>query len=201
MCEASQYDVIQGGRVPIKAWVRGVPVEEEAKRQLRNVASMPFIHKHVAVMPDVHYGLGATIGSVIPTVKAVIPAAVGVDIGCGMSAVKTDLNARDLPENLKPMRTAIEAAVPHGRSSGRGRDKGSWHDTPDVVVKQWRNHLSDRFDDLCAKHAVLKNTNNIKHLGTLGTGNHFIEICLDESDNVWFMLHSGSRGVGNRIGM
>ncbi len=188
------YEVIEGGRIPIKAWVKGVPVEEEAKKQLRNVAMLPFIHKH--------FGMGATIGSVIPTLNAVIPAAVGVDIGCGMCAVQTDLAANDLPENLAPLRKAIEKAVPHGRSShgSRGRDKGSWHDTPNLVVKQWRNHLEQRFDRLCEKHAVLKNTNNINHLGTLGTGNHFIEICLDEANRVWFMLHSGSRGVGNRVG-
>ena len=196
------YEVIEGGRIPIKAWVKGVPLEESAKQQLRNVALLPFIHKHVAVMPDVHFGMGATIGSVIPTLNAVIPAAVGVDIGCGMCAVQTDLTANDLPENLAPLRKAIEKAVPHGRSShgSRGRDKGSWHDTPNLVVKQWRNHLEKRFDLLCEKHAVLKNTNNINHLGTLGTGNHFIEICLDEANRVWFMLHSGSRGVGNRVG-
>lgn len=198
----SQYEVIDGGVVPIKAWIKGVPIEEAAKQQLRNVAMMPFIHKHIAVMPDVHFGMGATIGSVVPTINAVIPAAVGVDIGCGMCAVQTDLTAKDLPDNLAPLRKAIEAAVPHGRSKhgGRGRDKGSWHDTPDLVAQQWQNNLKQCFDLLCEKHAALKSTNNVNHLGTLGTGNHFIEICLDEADRVWFMLHSGSRGVGNRIG-
>lgn len=195
----SNYEIIDSHGKPIKAWTKGVPVEESAKEQLRNISEMPFIHKHVAVMPDVHYGLGATVGSVISTVGAVIPAAVGVDIGCGMCAVQTDLKAKDLPDNLAPLRESIEVAVPHGRSKGKS-DKGSWQDTPNLVVKKWRNNLEQRFEDLCEKHVVLKKTNNINHLGTLGTGNHFIEICLDEEDGVWIMLHSGSRGVGNRIG-
>ena len=197
------YISIPGAQSPIKAWIQGVPLEPEAKKQLLNVANMPFIHKHVAVMPDVHFGMGATIGSVIPTVSAVIPAAVGVDIGCGMCAVQTSLTAADLPDNLRPMRAAIEKAVPHGRTSDRAaksRDKGSWANTPEQVAKAWRKELDAGFDILTKKHKVLKNTNNIKHLGTLGTGNHFIEICLDEKDFVWVMLHSGSRGVGNRIG-
>ena len=187
--------------VPIKSWTVGVPFEEQARQQLKNIASLPFIHKWVAAMPDVHLGKGATIGSVIPTVGAVIPAAVGVDIGCGMMAVKTDLHARDLPDSLGPLRTAIEQAVPHGRSIGRGkRDKGAWGDLPDLVATAWQGQLADRFRVLTDKHRVLKNTNNAHHLGTLGTGNHFIEVCLDENQAVWIMLHSGSRGVGNRIG-
>lgn len=185
----------------MKSWTQGVPFDEQAKQQLKNIAALPFIHKWVAAMPDVHLGKGATIGSVIPTVGAVIPAAVGVDIGCGMMAVKTDLMANDLPDNLAPMRTAIERAVPHGRSAGhRKRDKGAWHDLPDNVIDAWQHRLADRFDQLTQKHAVLEKTNNIHHLGTLGTGNHFIEVCLDEQQSVWIMLHSGSRGVGNRIG-
>jgi tRNA-splicing ligase RtcB len=207
----SNFEIIEGHGKPIKAWTKGVPVEESAKQQLRNVSEMPFIHKHVAVMPDVHFGLGATIGSVIATVGAVIPAAVGVDIGCGMCAVQTDMSAKDLPDNLAPLRSAIEAAVPHGRT--KGGDKGSWGTIPDLVVKSWRNtraayaqaglasaSLESRFNMLCGKHEALKKTNNMNHLGTLGTGNHFIEICLDENDCVWIMLHSGSRGVGNRVG-
>lgn len=192
---------MQEGGVPIKSWTRGVPFEEEAKRQLINIASMPFIHKWLAVMPDVHLGKGATIGSVVPSVGAVIPAAVGVDIGCGMMAVKTSLTATQLPDNLSGLRNAIERAVPHGRSKQlRGsRDKGAWSNIPEDVAKAWAP-LSQQFDVLQGKHKVLKNTNNINHLGTLGTGNHFIEVCLDENAAVWIMLHSGSRGVGNRIG-
>ena len=200
----ASYEVIPGSHAPIKAWTRGVAFEAEARAQLQNIASLPFIHKWIAVMPDVHLGKGATIGSVVPTIGAVIPAAVGVDIGCGMMAVRTSLAAKDLPDNLSGVRTAIEKAVPHGRSAqgrgrGRGRDKGAWSDAPADVADAWVA-LHATFETLKAKHPVLKNTNNINHLGTLGTGNHFIEVCLDESDDVWFMLHSGSRGVGNRIG-
>ena len=195
------YDVIHENGVPIKSWTQGVPFEDDAKRQLKNIAQMPFIHKWVAVMPDVHLGKGATIGSVIPSVGAVIPAAVGVDIGCGMMAVKTSLKAKDLPDSLLELRLAIERAVPHGRSKRMrgGRDKGAWCDIPEDVAQAWLP-LMAKFDVLQQKHPVLKNTNNVKHLGTLGTGNHFIEVCLDETETVWVMLHSGSRGVGNRIG-
>jgi tRNA-splicing ligase RtcB len=193
------YDVIaEDGRVPIKAWTRGVPMEESALRQLRNVAAMPFIHPWVAVMPDVHWGIGATVGSVIPTVGAVIPAAVGVDIGCGMMAVQTTLTANDLPESLREVRAAIEQAVPHGISF-RGRDKGSWGEAPAPAEEAWAG-LKPRFDAIVAKHPTIRQSNNLKQLGTLGTGNHFIEVCLDEADRLWLMLHSGSRGVGNKIG-
>jgi tRNA-splicing ligase RtcB (3'-phosphate/5'-hydroxy nucleic acid ligase) len=195
------YEVMQEGGVPIKSWTLGVPFEPEARQQLKNISRMPFIHKWVAVMPDVHLGKGATIGSVVPTLGAVIPAAVGVDIGCGMMAVRTSIQASQLPDNLAAVRSAIERAVPHGRSGrARGsRDKGAWSNVPDDVKSAW-SPLAEQFDVLKAKHAVLKNTNNINHLGTLGTGNHFIEMCLDEHGSVWLMLHSGSRGVGNRIG-
>ncbi len=185
--------------VPVKSWTVGVPFEVEARQQLKNIASLPFIHKWVSAMPDVHLGKGATIGSVIPTTGAIIPAAVGVDIGCGMMAVKTDLHANQLPDSLKTLRSNIEQAIPHGRKPGR-RDPGSWHDLPSDVTDRWGVELEGRFKVLCEKHPVLKNTNNVKHLGTLGTGNHFVEVCLDENNAVWIMLHSGSRGVGNRIG-
>jgi tRNA-splicing ligase RtcB len=188
------------GGVSIKMWTRGVPVEDEARKQLANAARLPIVFKHIAAMPDVHLGIGATVGSVIPTLKAIIPAAVGVDIGCGMMAAKTTLRAEDLPDNLGPLRSAIERAVPHGSNPrSRGRDQGSWENPPETVDEIWAT-LADEFDALCELHPRLKNTNNRKHLGTLGTGNHFIEVCLDEEGAVWFMLHSGSRGVGNAIG-
>ncbi len=198
----SGYAVMQpetGGLV--KAWVDGVPVEDGAKRQLANVAAMPFIHKWVAAMPDVHWGMGATVGSVIPTHKAIIPAAVGVDLGCGMMATRTTLTAADLPDSLKAVRSNIERAVPHGRTSGRrGRDKGSWGNPPTRVTDRWSAELETEFTAICEKHPKIAKSNHVNHLGSLGTGNHFVEVCLDESDRVWIMLHSGSRGVGNRIG-
>ncbi len=191
---------IETDGVPILAWTEGVPIADNALEQLENTARLPIVHRHVAVMPDVHWGLGATIGSVVPTIGAVIPAAVGVDIGCGMCAVRTTLTASDLPDDLKPVRTAIEKAVPHGRTSGRGRrDAGSWGNVPKRVGNLWKEHLERGFENLVDRYRVLRKTNNVVHLGTLGTGNHFVEVCLDEADRVWFMLHSGSRGVGNRI--
>ncbi len=199
MTQTYDYQHVEGG-VPIKMWTRGVPVDDKARAQLSRAAQMPFIFKHVAAMPDVHVGIGATVGSVIPTKGAVIPAAVGVDIGCGMMAARTSLVASDLPDNLEGIRSAIEQAVPHGRDVGRGkRDKGSWGEPPRAVVDAWAS-LAERFGRIVAKHPRLKNTNNLVHLGTLGTGNHFIELCLDEEQRVWVMLHSGSRGVGNAIG-
>ena len=186
------------GGVPIKMWTRGVPVDESAQRQLQNAARLPVVFRHIAVMPDVHFGIGATVGSVIPTLKAIIPAAVGVDIGCGMMAAKTTLRAEDLPDNLGPLRTAIERAVPHGRRPGH-RDPGAWGKAPESVNSAWAT-LEPEFTELCRDYPKLAQTNHVQHLGTLGTGNHFIEVCLDEAGAVWFMLHSGSRGVGNAIG-
>ena len=135
-----------GGGVPVKMWTRGVPVEDAARRQLQNAARLPIVFRHVAAMPDVHFGIGATVGSVIPTKGAVIPAAVGVDIGCGMMAARTSLHAADLPDNLEGIRSAIEQAVPHGRDVGRGkRDKGSWGDPPAEIVAAWAT-LAERFN-------------------------------------------------------
>ncbi|MEF9899529.1 MAG: RtcB family protein [Pseudomonas sp.] len=188
---------VAGGK-PIKLWTQGVPVEDEARKQLINTAKMPFIFKHLAVMPDVHLGKGSTIGSVIPTLGAIIPAAVGVDIGCGMIAASTSLVASDLPENLHRLRSAIEKAVPHGKTFGR-HDQGAWDQVPAQADHAWKA-LAGRFNVITGKYPRLEKTNNRQHLGTLGGGNHFIEVCLDEADRVWFMLHSGSRGVGNAIG-
>lgn len=192
---------VEGGS-PVKAWVKGVSFSDNAKDQLINTSRLPIIHKWVAAMPDVHWGMGATIGSVIPTLNAIIPAAVGVDIGCGMMAVKTSLSAAQLPDNLAEIRSNIERAVPHGRTGGgkRRADRGSWQEIPDSVADVWKI-LEPEFRMMKDKHRCLKEANTYNHLGTLGTGNHFIELCLDESDGVWVMLHSGSRGVGNKIGM
>src|SRR5437764_47957 len=135
----STYNVIKSENgVPIKAWTKGVPLEDAARQQLLNVAQLPFIYKWVAAMPDVHWGIGATVGSVIPTRGAIIPAAVGVDIGCGMMAVKTSLHANHLPDNLHGIRTAIEKAVPHGRTDNGGKnDRGAWSDAPSHHLDVW----------------------------------------------------------------
>ncbi len=202
------YQVIPSAGVPIKAWTAGVPVEAAARQQLENVAKLPFVHSHIAVMPDVHWGLGATVGSVIPCKGAIVPAAVGVDIGCGMMAVATSLTARHLPDNLAGLRSAIEKAVPHGRTAGgrRNRDAGAWGNVPAGIVEAWKTRpyrsgtLAEGLEAIVAKHPKLRQGTALEHLGTLGTGNHFIEVCLDEAQRVWVMLHSGSRGIGNRIG-
>ncbi|WP_437632030.1 RtcB family protein [Sorangium sp. So ce854] len=195
------YNVIPSDAgVPIKAWTVGVPFEPGAEKQLRNLASLPFVHKWIAVMPDAHQGIGATVGSVVATHGAVIPAAVGVDIGCGMMAARTSLRAADLPDALRGLRTAIEAAVPHGRTDNGGKnDRGAWRSPPQAQADAWAA-LEPRYKQIVEKHPRLGRGSAIEHLGTLGTGNHFIELCLDEEDRVWVMLHSGSRGVGNRVG-
>ena len=190
--------------VPIKAWTDGVQLEDEARQQLVNASRMPFIGPHVAVMPDVHWGIGATVGSVLPMQGAIIPAAVGVDIGCGMMALKTSLTTEDLPESLAEIRAAIERTVPHGRTNNGGPgDRGAWHDVPDAQKAVWGADLEPRFNRIREKHPKITKaaiTSQVSHLGTLGTGNHFIELCLDESKALWILLHSGSRGIGNRFG-
>ena len=195
-----EHYAVDGG-VPIKAWVKGVPFGANAHQQLINTARLPIVKHWVAAMPDVHWGLGATIGSVVPTVNAIIPAAVGVDIGCGMMAAQTTLSASDLPDNLAELRSSIERAVPHGRTGGgrQREDHGSWRDLPESTEALWKK-LEGTYHQIVAKHPALSGGNTGNHLGTLGTGNHFIEVCLDEVDRVWVMLHSGSRGIGNKIG-
>lgn len=195
------YDILRHKTgAPIKAWTKGVVVEEEAKKQLYNVASLPFIFRWMAAMPDVHWGMGATVGSVIPTKGAIIPAAVGVDIGCGMMAVKTTLTASHLPDNLRGLRNAIESAVPVGRTDNGGpNDRGAFKTVPPHHYEAWAA-LSARYEIIIGKYPTLKHRQSVNHLGTLGTGNHFIEVCVDETQQVWLMLHSGSRGVGNAIG-
>lgn len=197
----SKFIFEETARHPIKHWTQGVHLDDRAMGQLHNIASLPFIHKHVAAMPDVHWGMGATIGSVIATKGAIVPAAVGVDIGCGMVAVKTSLNAGHLPDNLANLRSHIESAVPHGRTDNGGRnDRGRWNTLTPQNTARW-NALDVGYRGIIEKHPGAKSFNNAHHLGSLGTGNHFIEICLDENNDVWIMLHSGSRGAGNKIGM
>ena len=195
------YEVmnVEGGR-HVKMWTRGVPVEDAARNQLSNTAKMPFIFRHVAAMPDVHLGIGATVGSVVATQGAIIPAAVGVDIGCGMMAVQTTLKAADLPESLGEVRREIERAVPHGLVTLRGHSQnGAWLTPPDCVVTRWPA-LRGRLESIVARYPRLQAKDPLLQLGTLGGGNHFVEVCLDTQQNVWVMLHSGSRGIGNFIG-
>lgn len=200
-----QVEDVFGRKKLIKLWEpEGYPFEDAAMQQIENIARLPFIHKHVAVMPDAHAGKGATVGTVIATKGAIVPAAVGVDIGCGMMAIRTTLTADQLPDSLSHIRGMIEAAVPHGRGTMEqirgGRDPGSWGSPDANILSRWVG-LQSRFTDIVAKHPKIKQRNSpAHHLGTLGTGNHFIELCLDEEDRVWVMLHSGSRGIGNAIG-
>ena len=186
--------IITKGKVPVKIYTDDV--EPDALQQLHNIAQLPFIHSHVAAMPDVHLGKGATVGSVIPTKGAIIPAAVGVDIGCGMNALRLSLKAKDLPDNLGKIRSAIEAAVPVGFDQHR----------TDRARASTITALSGGLDRILGKHPVLAKMQKkpyqtwIRQLGTLGGGNHFIEICLDENQDVWIMLRSCSGGIGNIIG-
>lgn len=187
------HEQIETSGVPIRAWTRGVPVEAEARRQLMNIAALPFVHGHVAVMPDVHLGRGATVGSVIPTKGAIIPAAVGVDIGCGMAAVMTDVTASQLPDSLAAVRAAIEAVVPVGQASHR--------EPPRAAEKAWTRRHRQGYEAIEARHPkIAEKKSAALQIGTLGGGNHFIELCLDEAGRLWVMLHSGSRNIGNRIG-
>jgi len=198
---STTFEHIETGGVPIKAWVRGVHTDDNAIRQLQNVARLPIVHGHVAAMPDVHWGIGATVGSVIPTKGAIIPAAVGVDIGCGMMAVRTSMTASDLPDDLKGLRSDIERNVPHGRTNRGGKgDRGAWFHVPARSETAWKK-LRPGYEQIIERHPKLDRGATVTQLGTLGGGNHFVEVCLDEEQRVWVMLHSGSRGVGNRIGM
>lgn len=178
-----------------------VPIDEKTLHQAKTYCSMPFV-THASLMPDAHYGKGSTVGSVVATQKVIIPAMVGVDIGCGMMAVKTSLKSEDLPSPLKSIRQNIESMVPHGRSNKGGKnDVGSWrHRIPRDVESRWNQDLKEDFEKIGEKHPKIQKSNHINHLGSLGGGNHFIEVCLDLENSVWIMLHSGSRGVGNRIG-
>ena len=185
-------------RVPVHVWTD--EIEPQAIQQLLNVANLPVVHGHVAVMPDVHVGIGATVGSVIPTRAAIIPAAVGVDIGCGMNAVRLSLTASQLPDNLAKLRSAIESAVPVGFN------EHPWSKVQGAFLARQGRVLDDRLDRLVGRHpGVMKMQRYfqrtwLSQLGTLGGGNHFIELCIDEGQQVWIMLHSGSRGIGNVIG-
>ena len=176
----------------VLSWLPAEQIEDSAMQQIENLSRMPFIFKHVAVMPDCHFGMGATVGSVIPTNRAIIPAAVGVDIGCGMIAVKTPLTREDLPEDLSDIRKAIEHQVP----LSAGHYNRSIKKTAKPRIEQLEAKAAE-LDRLDFYDKLDKNWR--KQLGSLGSGNHFIEVVLDEEGYAWAFLHSGSRGVGNRI--
>ncbi len=197
----TQFTVHQTHHAPLKLWDSAGPFEAGAMQQLRNVASLPFIFRHVAGMPDVHWGMGATVGSVIATQRAIVPAAVGVDIGCGMMAVRTSLTASQLPDSLAALRAEIERAVPKGMESNQSANhaKGGWASTPNAVARAWYDRFEDRWRKIVAKNPKVDGKTS-DQLASMGGGNHFIEVCLDEEQRVWVMLHSGSRGTGNRIG-
>ena len=188
---------ITTGRVPVKVWTPDL--EGEARRQLENVARLPIVHGHVAAMPDVHAGIGATIGSVIPTKGAIVPAAVGVDIGCGLSATRLSLTASDLPASLAKIRAAIERAIPVGFDTHGDAADGARRHAKAKGMQKGLARIVERNPKLAALQKDFRET-WVRQLGTLGGGNHFIELCLDESQDVWVMLHSGSRGIGNAIG-
>jgi tRNA-splicing ligase RtcB len=195
-----QLIAVEGG-VPVQAWVNGVPFEEGARKQVERTAKLPFVHHHVAVMPDVHWGRGATVGSVIATFGAIVPAAVGVDIGCGMAAVRTSLTADHLPDSLMRVRQEIEWAIPVGRGDySRAGKRDDWrHGVPELVTNTWEDMLAE-YRSILAVHPHASHPRPEVQLGSLGGGNHFIELCIDEAGAVWIMLHSGSRGAGNNIG-
>ena len=186
--------VISKGKVPVKIYTDDI--EHQAMQQLYNLSQMSFVHSHIAAMPDVHFGRGATVGSVIPCKGAIIPAAVGVDIGCGMNAMRLSIKADQLPDSLRSARSAIEKAIPVGFDR---------HKTDRAKASTIRG-LSPGLDRVLGKHPKLLTMQKkpyqtwVRQLGTLGGGNHFIELCIDENDDVWIMLHSGSRGIGNIIG-
>lgn len=188
------YVEVPGAKVPIRMWADPASVEDVAMQQLRNVSTLPWI-KGLAVMPDVHFGKGATVGSVIAMQGAVCPAAVGVDIGCGMSAVRTSLTANDLPGDLSRLRSKIEQAIPVGRGMhGDAVDPGKLHG---FSTAGWDDFWG-RFEGI-ADAVKFRQERATKQMGTLGSGNHFIEFCLDETDSVWLMLHSGSRNIGKEL--
>lgn len=183
----------------VYAWVKGVEVEAQAKETAVQVASLPIVFKHVAIMPDVHVGVGSNVGTVFACKDAVPPAAVGVDIGCGMTAVQTSMTFDDFKFDLGSMRLAIEDIVPCG--FGSGGPVGTWAGKPPNDVRKAWNEICDEYDEICSgEYKDLRHKQPLDQLGTLGSGNHFVEVCVDEENKLWVMLHSGSRGPGNRIG-
>lgn len=201
------YNIVEGAGSKIFMWTREVPVEADAVKQLSRLSEMPFVFKHVAAMPDVHVGTGSTVGTVFAAVGAVIPAAVGVDIGCGMVACRLSLTAAQLPDNLRRIRNEIESMVPVGMADHNAQTlKSAVHTNTTQLLNNQFSQLRSGLDNIVQRHPAIEsmardaNNRAWRQLGSLGGGNHFIELCTDENDNVWIMLHSGSRGIGNVIG-
>lgn len=194
--------VLSGGKFPVKMWTDGVPVEPNAETQLLQVANLPFIYRHVAAMPDVHVGAGSTVGCVIPMERAICPAAVGVDIGCGMIAARSNIFFDTIMPYRVALREAIQNAIPMGRTdNGGARDVGSWgKHIPEDISIEWHEKLRADYEQILSHNPGASAFNTANHLGTLGTGNHFIELSSDEECRLWIVLHSGSRGPGNKIG-
>jgi tRNA-splicing ligase RtcB len=185
------FTTINGRNVPIRLWAPAHEIDSDVIKQLKNVAALPWVAHHVAVMPDVHAGKGATVGSVIAMRGAVAPAAVGVDIGCGMTAVETSLTAEDLPDDLGRLRAHIEAAIPVGK---RAHERAAWERTTPALEAEGKA-MMDGFAALTVRvHGLGGKV--VGQVGSLGGGNHFIEVCLDGAQKVWLMLHSGSRHIG-----
>lgn len=194
------YEQMLGGKA--KFWTGDMPVEQEALDQIRNISNLPILDGHIAVMPDVHFGKGATVGSVLPLRAAVIPAAVGVDIGCGMMAVQLSLKASDLPDSLHEVRAQIERDIPVGINYHHRLINTNSKGLEGMRVQREREKLLTAFDKLRIMERIKRfdEKRMVHQIGTLGGGNHFIEICIDTEQNVWVMLHSGSRNVGKTIG-
>lgn len=189
---------LNGKNVPIKLWTDYNEVESQALDQLKNIAALPWVFKHVAVMPDVHFGKGATVGSVIAMKNAVSPAAVGVDIGCGMAAAKTNLKASDLPDSLSALRHQVEQNIPVGFNSHKEEIFTKLQCFKHGSGKVLKENILSEFDNL-SEHVHNLKSKAMTQVGTLGGGNHFLELCIDENDKVWVMLHSGSRNIGKEL--
>lgn len=198
----SGFEIIDAGNGKfIKAWKKGVRFEDKVIEQLKAVAQLPFVYKWVASMPDAHFGNGSAVGTVLSTVGAIVPSACGVDIGCGMIAVNTGLHRENFGDNLAYLRERIEKAIPNGRSDNGGpRDIGAWGRIPDYIHDIWVDEFQDEYRIITEKNPGAEARNTYNQLGTLGTGNHFIELSATEAGEVWIVLHSGSRGLGNKIG-
>jgi len=198
----NQYNtVVFDDNKTIKAWNKNVPFEDGVYEQAHKLLLMPFV-KQVCLMPDAHVGMGSTVGSVVSMKGAIIPATVGVDIGCGMRAAKTSLKRDDLCGYEDKLFNTVSHKIPHGRTNNGGdNDRGRWGAVPQIVLETWKKELLDEYKDICEKNCIHSgNKVSYEHLGTLGTGNHFISFSVDEDNSVWLMCHSGSRGVGARIG-